>query len=136
MNLRALSIVLSLGVIAAAIAAPVHEYRYRNGELKALLTHGEMPQYPFEARRTHQQGQGYFRLYVARDGTVTAAKMLKSTGHQLLDASSLKALKSWRLKPGLRREIDVPVLFLLSPGQIPPATPAQRPPTIVREFRD
>jgi hypothetical protein len=40
--------------------------------------------------------------------------MLKSTGHQLLDTCSLKALKSWRLKSGLRREIDVPVIHALA----------------------
>jgi TonB family protein len=117
-------------------AAQVREYRYTHGELKAQVIHRANPAYPLEARRTHQQGQGYFRLYVARDGNVTTVKVIKSTGHDLLDDSCLKAFKSWQLKPGFRREIDVPVSFIVSRYPPPPTAAAERPPTIVREFRD
>lgn len=132
--MRSLSLLVML--TASVAAAQVHQYRYSHGELEAQVTRRVRPEYPFEARRTHQQGAGYVRVYVERDGSVTAVKMLKSTGHQLLDASCLKAFRSWSLKPGARREIDVPVSFMLSPGPYPPPTPTERSPTIVREFRD
>jgi TonB family protein len=125
-----------LALAIPAQAAQVREYRYTHGELQALVVHKQTPEYPFEARRTHQQGEGYVRIYVARDGNITGVIMLKSTGHELLDASCLKAFRNWRLKSGARREIDAPVSFMLSPGPYRPSTPAERRPTIVREFRD
>ena len=111
-------------------AGQVREYQYTNGEAETLVVHKQMPEYPYEARRAHQQGQCYVRLYVARDGSVTDVKIVQSTGHELLDASCLQAFRNWRLKPGLRREIDVPVSFVIS------QRPGQRRPTIVREYRD
>jgi TonB family protein len=127
---------LVIALAGSISAAQVREYRYTHGELKAQVIHRANPTFPLEAARAHQQGQGYFRLYVARDGNVTAVKVIKSTGYQLLDDSCLKAFKSWQLKPGFRREIDVPVSFTVSRYQSPHTAAAERPPTIVREFRD
>ena len=118
-------------------ATQVREYRYANGQqLEAMVIHKETPEYPFEARRRFEQGQCYVRLYVARDGTVTRVKIVQSTGHELLDASCLQAFRNWKWKPGLRREIDVPVSFVMrGNGTYRPPVEKQRP-TIVREFRD
>ena len=127
---------LVIALAGSISAAQVREYRYTHGELKAQTIHRTTPDYPLEARRAHQQGQGYFRLYVARNGNVTAVKVTKSTGHELLDDSCLKAFRRWQLKPGFRREIDTPVSFMISRYPPPPTAAAQLPPTIVREFRD
>src|SRR5579864_4944627 len=118
-------------------AAQVREYRYANlRQLAAMVVHKEKPEYPYEARSAHQEGEGYVRLYVARDGTVTNVKIVKSTGYELLDASCLKAFKNWKWKPGFRREIDIPVGFgIVGHGTWRPPVEGQRT-TIVREFQD
>jgi TonB family protein len=124
-------------VVGSVGAAQVREYRYTDPQqLEAMIVHKQKPEYPLEARRRLQQGQCYVRLYVARDGSVTGVKIVQSTGYDLLDASCLQAFRNFRLKPGLRREIDVPVSFMISQYGNPLPSPAQRRPTIVREFRD
>jgi TonB family protein len=121
-----------------AIAGQIREYRYTHGELKAQVIYGPKPEYPYEARSMHQRGQGYYRFYVARDGSVAAVKVIESTGHELLDAACLNAFKQWRWKPGFRREIDMSVSFTMSlvPGPYSQGTYVEPRPTIVREFRD
>jgi TonB family protein len=118
-------------------AAQVREYRYTNlHQLAAMVVHKEKPEYPFEARWAHQEGEGCVRLYVARDGTVTGVKIVESTGHELLDASCLKAFRNWKWKPGLRREIDLPVSFEIhGVGTYRPPVVKQKT-AIVREFQD
>ena len=121
----------------SAGAGPVREYRYTNSQqLEAMVIHKEKPEYPSEARQAHQYGQCYVRAYVARDGSVTDVKIVESTGHQLLDAACLQAFRKWKWKPGLRREVDVPVTFsMIGNGTYRPPVEKQRP-TIVREFQD
>ena len=128
---------LAIALAGSVDAAQVREYRYTHGEVAAQITHFIKPDYPYEAQRMRQRGQGYYRLYVARDGSVTAVKIIWSTGYHLLDVACLKALKGWRLKPGFRREIDLPVSFVIhESGAYPSAAYVEPRPTIVREFRD
>ena len=139
MRFRVVVLLIAFGHFASA--GQIREYRYAPGEWKALVIYSPTPEYPLEARRKHQHGHGYYRSYVARDGSVTAVKVIESAGYQLLDAACLNAWKRWRWKPGFRREIDVPVSFTMTPvsGSYSPPTyvePAERPRTIVREFRD
>jgi TonB family protein len=133
--MRLLSLFCFLAALSVG-AAQVREYQYTHGEAETLVVHEQTPEYPYEARWAHQQGQCYVRLYVARDGTITGVKIAESTGHPLLDASCLQAFRNWKWKPGLRREIDVPVSFVMpGHGTYRPPVEKQRP-TIVREFRD
>src|SRR5436190_6553007 len=64
---------------------------------KALALYAPRPEYPYEARSKHMIGRGIAGLSVdPSTGYVTSAQMLKSTGHQILDDSALKALRQWR----------------------------------------
>jgi TonB family protein len=139
MHFRVVLLLIAFADFAGA--AQIREYRYTHGEAKAEVIYSPKPEYPYEARSKHQQGQGYYRLYVARDGSVKAVKVIQSSGHELLDGACLNAFKQWRWKPGFRREIDVPVSFTMTPisGSYSPPTyveHTERRPTIVREFRD
>jgi TonB family protein len=70
------------------------------------------PLYPYEARANHITGAGIVRLDVEkRTGYVTSARMLKSTGHQILDNEALKAFRAWRFKPGTVSAVRIPVTF-------------------------
>ena len=132
--------VLALPLAAISLsAAGVREYHYTRAEWKNVrnntIIEPEKPEYPFEARRNHLAGEGCFRLHIAPSGIVTSVTILKGTGHQLLDAAAIKAFSKWRTKPGLRRELDVPISFRLSSGSHPPPPPAHYPcEPVLREF--
>ncbi len=128
--MRAALLLLVL-VVGFAAAAGVREYR--NGEYKAIITMEPKPDYPIQARRSKLQGSGQFRVYFGRDGRVTGIKVLKSTGQQVLDDAAMSAFRRWHAKPGPRRELDLPISYILS--RTPYRPPQQKQPaTILREF--
>jgi TonB family protein len=128
-------VIAFLAIAVSASSAEVRVYRFTGNDLKAHLVHFQRPEYPSEARRAYQQGLGYF-LYVARNGNVTTVQTLKTTEYQMLDSSALRALATWRMEPGPRREVDVPVIFLVASGPHASPLPNERLPTILREFRE
>jgi len=70
-------------------------------------------EYPFEARRTHREGTGWFRLQLRPDGSVAAVKVMQSTGTPTLDQSAAAAFYRWRFKPGKWKWLDEPLWFSL-----------------------
>jgi TonB family protein len=84
------------------------------------------PDYPLSERASRHQGSGFFRVLVdPKTGTPTQVITLKSTGYSTLDSSAITALRQWRWKPGLWKEVDIPVTFQLTRGQLrqlPPDT--------------
>jgi TonB family protein len=117
-------------IIASVAAANVREYRHN--EWKAVITQVRLS-YPVEARRAGMQGEGRFRLCFAPSGRITALKVLKSTGHQMLDGSVTRELRQTHAKPGPRRELDMSVAFRITRGWSTASPPTQEP-TILREF--
>jgi TonB family protein len=117
-------------IIVSVAAANVREYRH--GEWKTVITQVRLS-YPIEARRAGMQGEGRFRLCFAPGGRITAVKVLKSTGHPMLDGSVTRELRQSHAKPGPRRELDMSVAFRITRGWSNAAPPKQ-PPTILREF--
>lgn len=82
----------------------------------ADLTKMVPPEYPYEARKSRQEGVGLFRIQLdLATGKVTKVTVLKSTGVVMLDNSAQWALRRWQMKPGRWRELDVPMAFTLSP---------------------
>ena len=130
--MRAVYFLLIFMFISATALGGVRERVYRSA--KEFFTSSRRPEYPLEARRKRQVGDGRFRLYIGKSGRVTSVKMLRSTGHSLLDNAAVKAYMSWKAPPGLRREADVPVSFSMVEGSFSP--PHQMPPFVVREFTD
>lgn len=49
--------------------------------------------YPTEAKKARQQGVVTVRFTVARDGSVSAIGIKKSSGHELLDTATLELLR-------------------------------------------
>lgn len=89
--------------------------RYRLGSASTPYPH-----YPMSARRNGQQGRVVIRIAVAADGHATAAEVVESSGHAVLDQSAVDTLKTWRLDPALAGgkpvpgQVNVPVRFRLS----------------------
>jgi TonB family protein len=81
--------------------------------------HAPTPEYPAVARDNHRTGFGLARLeFDSNTGKVTAATMEKSTGHEILDESALKAFRRWRFKPGTISPIKVPITFTMAAMKI------------------
>jgi len=98
-----------------AVAAP----RRPTGPTRpARLAPGNSPpEIPARARRNGFEGVAILVVSVAADGSVAGIRVLRSSGHVLLDRAALKAVRDWRFHPALRAgrrvssEIEVPVRF-------------------------
>ncbi len=70
--------------------------------------------YPAEAIALGQEGEVLVLLVVDADGKVGAARVEKSSGHELLDAAALRAVRSLRALPlDAPRQVLLPVRFRL-----------------------
>ena len=82
--------------------------------VKATVTYGPRPVYPYEARRQRVTGSGVALLAVDQtSGTVTDVLMVRSCGNAILDNSTLDALRRWRFKPGSVTKVQVPITYTL-----------------------
>lgn len=82
--------------------------------MKRLAINAPRPEYPYEAYAKHWTGAGIVLLEVdAQTGVVRSARMLKSTGHQILDESALNAFRRWRFTPGVAPRVKIPIRFLM-----------------------
>jgi TonB family protein len=72
------------------------------------------PEYPFEARSHWIEGRGLFSLTVRPDGSVAAVEVAKSTGHRILDDSTVAAFQKWRFKPGAVTHVKIPMEFTMA----------------------
>src|SRR5205823_6136075 len=72
---------------------------------KAIYT--PAPVYPPDWARRGLAGKGVVLLTVDKaTGKVTGARMLQSTGNDLLDGSALQAYSQWRFEPGTVTQIQ------------------------------
>jgi TonB family protein len=102
-----------VAIASAILLSSVVAKPYTEAELKAMFVRTVQPEYPREAQAFHHTGEGLFRLELDERGTVTSVVALTSTGYRALDMSSLEALRRWQAKPGSKREVDVPVRFVM-----------------------
>jgi len=72
------------------------------------------PDYPLDARRRRLQGSGILEAAVDfKTGRVTSVRMVKSTGHKILDDAALAAFRQWRFKPRLLRTFRTPINYTM-----------------------
>jgi len=89
--------------------------RLSEAEVRSLPLYSPPPPYPFEARLHRLMGEGFVRLDVnVRTGYVISARMLQSTGHEILDKAALDAFRQWRFKPHTVSAVRIPVRFSLT----------------------
>jgi protein TonB len=67
------------------------------------------PDYPDDAKRRGWEGTVRLELELDETGRVTAARVVHSCGHDVLDDSALKAARSWRFSPATMGGRAVPV---------------------------
>ena len=60
------------------------------------------PKYPDEARRRIEDGQVIVLMHVDRSGYVCRVTVVQGSGVEGIDDATLKAVRRWRLVPGMR----------------------------------
>ena len=84
------------------------------------------PVYRPEWAKQGLAGKGMVQVTIdPKTGSVTGAKMIESTGNQLLDGAALQAYSQWRFKPGSVSQLRIPIEFRKGP---PPGQPAGKKP--------
>jgi protein TonB len=56
--------------------------------------------YPWMARMKRQEGTVVVGAYVRKDGTISHAMIVKSSGHEALDKEVMETYPKWRFQPG------------------------------------
>lgn len=62
----------------------------------------EPPAYPSRAAKRGWTGTVYVWIDVATDGTVSDARIDRSSGHTILDRAAVRAVRGWRFSPAIR----------------------------------
>ena len=79
----------------------------------------QWPKYPNRARRRGQEGALILRITVSDNGKPSSIKVIKTSGHQILDQAAIDAVWNWQFQPAKKRglavkaSIDLPVVFQL-----------------------
>jgi TonB family protein len=91
----ALVTTMAAGISCLAASQPVKT----PGNVQKWVIQAPQPDYPLEARQRHATGGGIFVLRVQiKSGRVKGVEVARSTGHAILDAAAVKALRQWRFK--------------------------------------
>ena len=75
------------------------------------------PRYPRIARRKGYEGTVVLEVLVSPEGKVDVCRVLRSSGHSVLDKAAVKAIGNWLFEPGMRGEkkvemwVKVPIRF-------------------------
>jgi protein TonB len=89
-------------------------YKPGNGVDSPIPVFQPKPQYTSQAMRAKIQGLVLLECIVMPDGTVGRVQVLRSLDPTFgLDQEAVKAARSWRFKPGMRRGEPVPVLVTI-----------------------
>lgn len=76
------------------------------------------PAYPPQATAENREGRAVLRVVVDRQGVAREVTLLKSSGHEDLDAAAIAAVARWRFAPALQNKtpveqtIAVPIRFV------------------------
>ena len=91
---------------------PLHALDAKDSKYpKAAAIYAPRPSVPERALREFWSGSGLFLFNVRPDGTVSRVDVLRSTGHNELDAAVVAAFSKWRFRPHTVRKVRIPVTF-------------------------
>lgn len=69
------------------------------------------PEYPAQARRRIQDGQVLVLMHVDRSGYACRVTLVQGSGVDVIDEATLKAVRRWRLVPGMRGGEPVETIY-------------------------
>jgi TonB family protein len=103
----------AFSLVGALAFSTADARRYTFEEFRDTFLVTPKPDYPIELRRLHLSGRGLYRLRIDERREVSGIWVLQKTGIPPLDVEVLKALVRWRARPGPKREVDIPVRFII-----------------------
>ncbi|HYW78109.1 MAG TPA: energy transducer TonB [Thermoguttaceae bacterium] len=77
------------------------------------------PTYPAHAARERLEGTTLLRVRITAEGTVAELELISTSGHSVLDAAAVRAVRTWRFQPAMRggrpaaTTVRLPVRFAL-----------------------
>jgi len=80
-----------------AIAVPKQRIRVSTGVSEGLLYHRVEPVYPLIAQRARIEGAVELKAIISKEGTIEGLQRI--TGHPMLVAAAMDAVKQWRYRP-------------------------------------
>jgi protein TonB len=83
------------------------------GRASARFLSNQPPIYPAEAIRQRLEGEVLLNAEVAATGEVTQISIARSSGHPILDAAALTAVRNWRFQPAHENQVPVASLEVL-----------------------
>ena len=92
---------------------------YNGITLPHLVSNPRVIPYPRRAVRQGWEGELVLALEILENGSVGRFRVMKSTGHKLLDEAAIQAVQSWKFSPAIKNGepfatcIQIPVLFQL-----------------------
>lgn len=96
----------------------VQKLRVSSGVAEGMLVHQVKPQYPAAAKLARVEGVVALQAVIGKDGSIQNLRVI--SGHPLLTAAALEAVKQWRYKPyflngeAVEVETQIVVNFLLT----------------------
>ena len=84
---------------AAKAAAAKRAAEAKRVAVKPGSVSRKSPKYPSSSRRAGHQGTTIITFVVSTSGTVTSARVTKSSGYAALDQAAISAVRTWRFTP-------------------------------------
>jgi len=104
----------SQGTTLSSLNTPQQDFR-GNDFYKAIRTLLERARsYPLLARKRGMEGTVFISFVIGSRGLPQDVKIMKSSGHQILDEEVKKMLKKASPFPGIKGEIVIPITFKLT----------------------
>ena len=92
---------------------------------KGTVENGPIPAYPRSVPWTTKQGSGRYEIHVRKDGHVSEVRVLKRSGDDIFDRTTVETLRQWRLRRG-PLILELPLSFKLTPTHYSVAIPKSR----------
>jgi TonB family protein len=101
-----------IGVLACALSLHAQSASSTGPAARPKAVYTPAPVYRPEWARQGLTGKGVVLVTIDQQtGKVTGARMLESTGSQVLDGSALQAYSQWRFEPGTVSQLKMPIEF-------------------------
>ena len=84
---------------------PRHRHRLRQSPPR--FVHQPKPEYPVQARQQGWEGAVTLQLEMRADGTIGEARVVKSSGHVVLDTAAEEVAKTWTHVPAMHNGVAV-----------------------------
>jgi TonB family protein len=92
---------------------------------KGTVEKGPIPAYPRSVPWATKEGTGRYELHVQKDGRVSEVRVLKRSGDDIFDRTTVETLRQWRLRRG-PLILELPLSFKLTPSHYSVSIPKTR----------